>query len=91
MKFKISIKKADYKALAQSYARHIVPVMIALILATAKAHNIAWTQMTKSQWLEVANGLWLAAIPQIRHFVTTKSPDVAPLIDAVLPESKPKA
>ena len=76
--------KVDPK-IVQSYLRHLVTVAVGIVVATAAAHHTSFLNLTQKEWLEAANALWISLIPQVRHFVGKVAPEVAPLVDSVLP------
>jgi len=84
MKIKIT------KAIAESYARHVATTVGGLVLATAELTHHSPVSFTAGDWQLVANGLWLAAVPQIRNYVQLKDPTDAPLVNYALNEVSTK-
>jgi hypothetical protein len=83
--FGYTLKFQVTRPMVESYIRHLVTVTVGFILATAAAHHISFLNFTKDEWLEVANALWLSVIPSLRHILEKNSPEVAPLIETLLP------
>ena len=75
MKIKIT------KAVAESYARHLLTTVGAAVLVVANLTHHSPFSFTAGEWELVANGLWVSAVPQIRNYVQLKDPADAPLVN----------
>jgi hypothetical protein len=79
LKFKIT------KPMLDSYARHLGALLVIAIMTVSSDHTVNVLQFTKIEWFEVANALWIAVLPALRHVIEKQVPVVAPVIESVLP------
>jgi len=63
------------KAMAESYLRNLLGVVLALtVSATATAGVASPFELGTAEWLTVLNGVWAAAVPTLIRWLNKKDP-----------------